>query len=102
AGAALPSAGSRSVSGELPGDCARRFAWRREIARGGFGAVHEALDRELARPVAVKVLETGLATDAEQVKRFANEARITASISHPHVIRILDHGAETGVPWIAY
>ena len=86
----------------LPADCDEKFAHQRQLAAGGFGAVHVATHRGLGRAVAVKVLLADLLTDDEQVRRFENEARITAALHHPNLIRILDHGARYGIPWIAY
>jgi serine/threonine protein kinase len=52
--------------------------------------------------VAVKVLHDAACVDRETRERFAAEARLTASISDPHVVTVIDYGAATGVPWIAY
>jgi hypothetical protein len=86
----------------LPADCAARYEPERLLASGGFGDVYVARQRGLDRPVALKALRTDVLGDDVEVARFLDEARITASLSHPHVVRILDHGAAGGVPWIAY
>ena len=86
----------------LPADCAERFAPRRLLGEGGYGRVYEAVQRDLGRLVAVKVLLADQLDDTAQVARFREEGRITAAIRHPHVVGVLDAGAETGVPWIAY
>ena len=86
----------------FPPDCAARFKPIKRLAAGGFGAVYLAHQQGLDRPVAIKLLLEHVLADPEQVKRFVNEARITASLSHPHVVTILDHGAEHQIPWIAY
>ncbi|MBI4862842.1 MAG: protein kinase [Candidatus Riflebacteria bacterium] len=86
----------------FPPDCAARFAARRRVATGGFGAVFLAVQRGLGREVAIKLLLADALEEPDQVLRFDNEARITASIVHPNIIRVLDHGAEYGIPWIAY
>lgn len=62
------------------------------IGEGGMGAVYRAHDSRLARDVAVKVIRVGLAADPERVARFDREARLLASLSHPHVATI--HGLE--------
>lgn len=85
----------------LPDDCARQFRALREIAAGGFGTVWECDQFQLARRAAVKVLHAPAALEPDQVSRFLFEARVTAALSHPHVVVVYDHGAAAGVPWIA-
>jgi serine/threonine-protein kinase len=84
----------------LPAGCALRFEAVRVIATGGYGIVYQALQRDLGRQVAIKVLHQ--LDDPEQVARFREEARVTAQLRHPHVVEILDHGIDESVPWIAY
>ncbi len=52
---------------------------------GGMGEVYRARDTKLNRDVALKVLPPAFATDAERVARFAREARLLASLNHPHI-----------------
>lgn len=86
----------------FPPDCAARFECSRLLGEGGYGAVYLANQRSLSRPVAAKVLRRAILEDSEQVARFRNEAKVTAALSHPYIVRVIDHGAEEGVPWIAY
>lgn len=53
-----------------------------------MGAVYLAADLRLGREVALKVLPTGLASDAERVRRFQHEAKILASLNHPNIVAI--------------
>jgi serine/threonine protein kinase len=55
------------------------------IGRGGMGEVYRARDRRLGRDVAIKVLPESLDTDPERIVRFEREARVLASLSHPHI-----------------
>lgn len=87
---------------KLPAGCASRFVPRRVLASGGFGSVVLAQQVDLDRAVAIKLLHSDISTDPEQVERFCAEARITAALTHPHIVRVLDHGFDDGVPWIAY
>jgi TonB family protein len=68
------------------------------IGRGGMGAVFAATDLRLERSVALKIVSAPpqLSDDEIQAlrKRFHREARIAASISHPHVVRIYDFGED--------
>ncbi|MBI4863715.1 MAG: serine/threonine protein kinase [Candidatus Riflebacteria bacterium] len=86
----------------LPADCARRYEHQEHIASGASGDVHLCLQVDLARPVAVKLLKPEALGDADQVARFVEEARICARLDHPHIVAVLDAGAGTGIPWVAY
>ncbi|MBI4863133.1 MAG: serine/threonine protein kinase [Candidatus Riflebacteria bacterium] len=86
----------------FPGDCASRYDLVEALGEWGFGSVYLATQKGLQRQVAVKLLHADALRDREQQARFLDEARITASLSHPHIVRLLDHGCETGVPWIVY
>jgi serine/threonine-protein kinase len=90
------------VASKLPADCAEHYRVERLLGAGGFGAVYRATQVGLERPVAVKVLSREVLDDPEQRERFSAEARVTATLSSAHIVRVLDHGAATGVPWIAY
>ncbi len=62
------------------------------IGRGGMGEVYRARDTTLDREVAIKTLPESLATDRERLARFEREARLLASLNHPHIATI--HGLE--------
>jgi len=62
------------------------------IGAGGMGEVYRATDTNLKRQVAVKVLPSALAGDAERLARFQREAEVLASLNHPHIAQI--HGLE--------
>lgn len=86
----------------LPAGLADRYKVLRVLGRGGFGRVLLAHDTELDRLVAIKVLAS-LMADQDAVHRFGREARLTARLSHPHVVALYDHGVEAdGTPWIVY
>ncbi len=61
-----------------------------KIGEGGMGAVWRATDTTLDREVAIKVLPAEFARDAERLSRFEREARLLASLNHPHIATI--HG----------
>jgi eukaryotic-like serine/threonine-protein kinase len=67
-----------------------RFRAVRRIDAGGMGEVWEADDTLLGRRVAIKVLVEELADDPVAVRRFRREARATAKLDHPNVIRVFD------------
>ena len=67
-----------------------RYRTVRRIDAGGMGEVWEADDTLLGRRVAIKVLVEELAGDRVAVRRFRREARATAKLDHPNVIRVYD------------
>ena len=69
-----------------------RYQIRAEIGRGGMGVVYEALDRQLGRPVAVKVLRADCRGDAAWAEQFVREARISGWLQHPAIIPVHDLG----------
>ena len=67
-----------------------RYRAVRRIDADGMGEIWEADDALLGRRVAIKVLAEELAGDPVAVRRFRREARATAKLDHPNVIRVLD------------
>jgi serine/threonine-protein kinase len=67
-----------------------RYRAVRRIDAGGMGEIWEADDVLLGRRVAIKVLAEELAGDRVAVRRFRREARATAKLDHPNVIRVYD------------
>jgi len=67
-----------------------RYRAVRRIDAGGMGEVWEADDTLLGRRVAIKVLAEELAEDPVAVRRFRREARATAMLDHPNVVRVFD------------
>ncbi len=64
----------------------------RRHAIGGMSVVFVAHDNTLDREVALKILNEDYSADERRIAAFEEEARITASISHPHVVRVLTTG----------
>jgi serine/threonine protein kinase len=62
------------------------------LGQGGQGTVYRATDLNLHREVALKVLRIDQAGDPAFVKLFEHEARLTASINHPNVVRVYSFG----------
>jgi serine/threonine protein kinase/tetratricopeptide (TPR) repeat protein len=65
-----------------------------KLGVGGMGEVYRARDTQLGREVAVKILPVIFAMDPERLARFEREARVLASLNHPHIAAI--YGVETG------
>jgi serine/threonine-protein kinase len=68
-----------------------------ELGRGGFGIVLEGRHRQLGRAVAIKELPRSFGSDPEVKARFLAEARILATLDHPHVVPIYDYVEADGV-----
>ena len=62
------------------------------LGKGGMGEVYRARDTRLGRDVAIKVLPRAFTADPERLARFEREARVLASLNHPHIGTI--HGLE--------
>jgi serine/threonine-protein kinase len=67
---------------------AGKYSLETELGRGGMGIVYLALDVQLDRPVALKVLPEHLSRSPELRSRFMSEARTAAKLSHPNVVPI--------------
>src|SRR5436190_16975599 len=55
------------------------------LGAGGMGEVYRARDTKLGRDVALKILAPPFTADADRVARFEREARLLASLNHPHI-----------------
>jgi len=73
----------------------------RRHAVGGMSMVLVAHDSILDREVALKILSEDFSADERRISAFEEEARITASFSHPHVVRVLKTGSAFGRFYIA-
>src|SRR5689334_16955007 len=58
------------------------------LGSGGMGDVYHATDSKLGRSVAIKILPEAFARDADRAARFEREARLLASLNHPHIAAI--------------
>ena len=75
---------------------AGRYLIERELGRGGMANVYLAQDLKHHRRVAVKVLRPELAA-ALGADRFLREIEIVAQLAHPHILGLIDSGAEAGL-----
>jgi serine/threonine protein kinase len=70
------------------------------LGQGGMGVVYKARQQSLNRLVALKLLNSQLATSEEFATRFEREAKVLASLNHPNVVLIHDFGKEEGLLYL--
>ena len=73
------------------------------LGEGGMGEVYRAQDTKLDRDVAIKMLPAEFVEDAERLARFEREAKVLASLNHPHIaaIHAPSNQPMLGSPWRA-
>jgi len=108
----FPSAAIRSLSEDvwqkpkrtrppLVGCMFGPYQIREMLGAGGMGEVYRAHDPRLDRYVAVKLLPSMFANDADRMRRFQQEARAAAALNHPNILAIYDVGeSDQGVPYV--
>ena len=77
------------------------FAVVEVLGQGGMGTVYKALDRNLNRMVALKLLRRELSADENYIAKLEGEARITASINHPYVVKVFSFDNDRDQYYIA-
>ena len=82
-------------------DFGPRYRIDRMLGQGGMGAVYQAWDKELNRPVALKLIRPGLALDPAVEQRFKQELLLASKISHKNILRIHDLGEAGGIKFIS-
>jgi serine/threonine protein kinase len=68
-----------------------------ELGRGAMGVVISGQHRQLGRPVAIKQLPLGFGQDPTVKVRFVQEARLLASLDHPHIVPVFDFVDQDGL-----
>ena len=69
-----------------------RYELRSQIGKGGMGEVYLALDTELDRTVAIKILPAEVASDQQRLQRFVQEAKAASALNHPHILTVHEIG----------
>ncbi len=77
-----------------------KYLLRQQLGRGGMGVVWKAIDPDLQRPVAIKMLGEHLAGNGVARRRFQREARAAGAITHPHVLTIHAVEEHRGIPFL--
>jgi serine/threonine protein kinase len=85
-----------SVMERLSSMLEEQYTLTKEIGRGGMSVVYLAKDLRHDRLVAVKLVQPEITT-ASSAERFLREIQITAKLQHPHILPLLDSGANEGL-----
>jgi serine/threonine-protein kinase len=72
-----------------------------QLGAGGMGEVYLARDAQLDRAVALKTLPSDVAANGERMRRFVQEAKAAAALSHPNIAHIYEVGESEGTHFIA-
>jgi serine/threonine protein kinase len=72
------------------GKLLNQYRLEQVVGEGGMGVVYRALDINLERTVAVKILSASFREDPEFIERFRQEARIQAGLNHPNIATLFD------------
>src|SRR5215510_6676237 len=67
------------------------------LGAGGMGEVYRARDTKLSRDVALKILPSEFALDADRLARFKREAQVLASLDHPNIGAIYGFEDDEGI-----
>jgi formylglycine-generating enzyme required for sulfatase activity/tetratricopeptide (TPR) repeat protein len=78
-----------------------RYRVTAKLGEGGFGVVYQGYDDDLRRVVAIKVPHRHRVVEPEDVEAYLAEARILASLDHPHIVPVHDFGrTEDGLCYV--
>jgi serine/threonine-protein kinase len=70
------------------------------LGAGGMGEVYRAKDTRLGREVAIKMLPAEVASDAERLRRFEQEAKAVSALNHPHIVTLYEVGQSEHGPYL--
>ena len=70
------------------------------VGAGGMGEVYRARDPRIGRDVAIKILPSSLASDADRIRRFEQEVRAAGLLNHQNILVIHDVGTYDGAPYL--
>ncbi len=80
---------------------AGRYRLFNKLGQGGMGSVWRAEHLTLGSPLAIKLIDSGIAQSSEALGRFKREAQAAAELRSAHVVQIFDFGVDGDVPFIA-
>jgi len=77
-----------------------RYELIEKIGSGGMAHVYKAKCHRLNRYVAVKILKSEYTSNEEFIRKFNNEAKSAASLTHPNIVSVYDVGCENDIHYI--
>ncbi|MBO5220302.1 MAG: protein kinase, partial [Clostridia bacterium] len=78
----------------------KRYRIIKVLGVGGMAVVFEANDLLMRRNVALKMLKDDIANDTPSIKRFINESKAVAMLSHPNIVNIYDVSVKENCKYI--
>ncbi len=84
------------ASGLAPGTRLGTYEILEFLARGGMAEIYKGRHPRLDRTVAIKILSTSLAAEADFRQRFEREAQAVAALRHPNIVQVFDFGDVEG------
>lgn len=78
-----------------------RYRITARVGHGGMAEVYESTDVMTKRVAAIKLIREDVMSNPVNLMRFQNEASIAASLNHPNIVKVYNHGTVQGVPYIA-
>jgi serine/threonine-protein kinase len=91
---------ARDLGGRLGATLGGQFEIGELIGAGGFAAVFRARDPLLGRDVAIKVLDPSVPRDPAAADQLLDEARMVATIEHPHIVPLYEAGNRDGLVFL--
>ena len=99
--ARIASTSTMSQESQYAGRAIGHYKILEPLGKGGMGEVYLALDAQLGRKVALKLLPHEFTTDAARVRRFEQEAKAASALNHPNILTIHEIGSEGELHFIA-
>jgi WD40 repeat protein/serine/threonine protein kinase/DNA-binding XRE family transcriptional regulator len=85
---------------DLTGRAIRGYALAERIGMGGMGSVYRAVQPNVEREVAIKIILPAFADHPDFIRRFEAEAQLVARLEHPHIVPLYDYWREPGVAFL--
>lgn len=85
---------------DLTGRAVRGYALAERIGKGGMGSVYRAIQPNVDREVAIKIIQPEYANQPDFIRRFEAEAQLVARLEHPHIVPLYDYWREPGIAFL--
>jgi serine/threonine-protein kinase len=78
-----------------------RYRIVRELGEGGFAYVYQAEDMITGKQIALKIIKENAIKSSDNITRFEREARASASLNHPNIVKVVNIGYHHELPYMA-